>query len=94
MTFNTFLIPNWPNCYTISKKEANVVKIADLKAQLLDRLFSQYLSAESSLTNIVHGVPTSKMIILGVTAQKVWEPLLYTTNYAMNWNKNSEGFRN
>ena len=35
--------------------------------------FSQYLSVD---TNKIVGVPTSNMIILGVTAQKVWEPLL------------------
>ena len=65
MTFNTFLIPNWPNYHILNNKEANV---ADLKAcELLDRLFSQYLSAESSPTNIV-GSPLKKYIILGVTA--------------------------
>ena len=35
MTFKTFLTPNWPNCQILIKKEANIVKIADLKAEKL-----------------------------------------------------------
>lgn len=63
-------------------KEAKVVKIADLEAQafeLLDRLFSRYLSVETSqvkcnastptISSVFQevGSPNSFMIILGVT---------------------------
>ena len=32
MTFKTFLTLNWPNWQILRKKEANIVKIADLQA--------------------------------------------------------------
>ena len=46
------------------KKEAEIVEIADCEP--VDLVFSQYLTAEQS--QIIWGVPSSKMIILGVTA--------------------------